>query len=74
LEAVADLLKNFMGLALVHFQKYWLLISNVINEKACRKNEKFPGFPKEARKKIRAEILTIFSLLFWKIDVLINSF
>ena len=25
LEAVAALLKIFMGLALVHFQKYWLL-------------------------------------------------
>ena len=25
LEAVAALLKKFMGLALVHFQKYWLL-------------------------------------------------
>ena len=37
LEAVAALLKIFIGLALVHFQKYWLLrVSNA----ACQKSTK----------------------------------
>ena len=35
---------------------------------------KLPGRPQEATKNFRAEILTLFSLLFWKINVLINSF
>ena len=30
LEAVAACLKNFMGLALAHFQKHWLLILMVL--------------------------------------------
>ena len=35
---------------------------------------KLPGSPQEVVKKFRAEILTIFLLLFWKIDVFTNSF
>ena len=34
LEAVAACLKIFMGLALVHFQKYWLLRTYLHNKKA----------------------------------------
>ena len=47
------------------------LVSNMINKKAYRKPQ---GSPKEALKTFRAEILTIFLFLFWKIDILINSF
>ena len=55
----------------------WDLVSNIINKKTYRKPtgrpKKLPGSPKEAIKTVRAEFLTIFLLLFWKIDVLMNS-
>ena len=45
--------------------------SNIINKEAYRKPQKDS---KKAITTFRAEILTIFLLLFWKISVLINSF
>ena len=50
------------------------LVSNMINKKAYRKPKKDKGSPNEAMKTFRAEILTKFTLIFWKIDVFINSF
>ena len=42
-------------------------VSNIINKEASRK-------PEEAKITFRAKILIISSLLFWKIDDVINSF
>ena len=39
--------------------------SHFINKEACRSQKKLPRSTKEALKTFRAEILTIFSLLFW---------
>ena len=50
------------------------LESNIINKKPTGSPKKLPGSPKEGIKYFRAKILKIFFLLFWNIDVLINSF
>ena len=42
------------------------LVSNIINKEAYRSPKKLSGSPKEAIKTFRVEILTIFSLVFWK--------
>ena len=49
---------SFLGL-------FWNLLGNIINKKAYRKPQKASRKPQEATKNFRAEILTIFSLLFW---------
>ena len=41
------------------------LVSNIINKEAYRKPKDLSGSPKEALKTFRAEILTIFLLVFW---------
>ena len=41
------------------------LVSNIINKEAYRNPKKLPGSSREATKKFRAEILTIFLFLFW---------
>jgi hypothetical protein len=49
------------------------LVSNIVKKEAYIMQEVPKSF-QEAIKTFRAEILTIFLLLFWKINVLINSF
>ena len=41
------------------------LVTNIINDEAYRKPPKLPESPQEATKNFRADILTLFSLLFW---------
>ena len=41
------------------------LVSNITNKESYKTPKKLPGNPKKAIKIFRAEILTIFSLLFW---------
>ena len=43
MEAVAALLKSFMGLALVHFQKYWLLMWGSLDIYSIRAFVGWPG-------------------------------
>ena len=54
------------------------LVCNIINKEANRKPtrspKKLPESSQEATKNFRADILTIFLLLIWKIDVFINLF
>ena len=50
------------------------LVSNTIIKENTRSPKKLPGNPPDDSKNFGVENLTIFSLLFWKIDVLINSF
>jgi hypothetical protein len=56
---------NFLGLPCL---LYYLHAKSPVSPKMLQ------GSPKEATKKFKAEILTIFSLLFWKINVFQKSF
>jgi hypothetical protein len=51
--------------ALSFFGLYGDLVRNIINKEAYRNPKKLQGRPKEAIKTFRAEILTIFPVLFW---------
>jgi hypothetical protein len=50
------------------------LVCNIINKEANRKPTRSPKKLPGSYKTFRAEILTIFFMLFWKIDVLINLY
>ena len=60
--------ESFFGLP-VGFVNNMILLT-----KSLGSPKKLPGVPQEATKNCRAEILKIFLLLFWKIEVFINSF
>ena len=67
LEAVAACLKIFMGLALVHFQKYWLLneTEKAFSLKGCATNDKFCSFI--------SQLLSSFDGSFWQSRSFNNS-
>ena len=56
------------------YEDFWGFLGEVVSNMISNEAQRNPESPKEAIKTCRAEILTIFSLLFWKIDVLVNSF